>query len=250
MLLEIFKDSFEYSYKDYKSILKFAILLLLSVFIIPIFFLAGYYYRIIDIGLKGTINGEDPLPKFEKLSKMFVQGLKILIVRFIYLIPGTLIFLISYEKLYGLTFFKDIHILSLVMVLLIPIIFWILFYLFSSVAITNMINNNGSLKSAFKFKEIIDIIRSIGILRYLKFYFGCIILVIGIFWATFGLILLIVGSISFIIGIAINVNYIPYVVGGFMGLLLFFILSVLLIPFFLTFEARAIALLYNMRKLE
>lgn len=65
----------------------------------------------------------------------------------------------------------------------------------------------------------------------------------GIFWATFGLILLIVGSISFIIGIAINVNYIPYVVGGFMGLSLFFILSVLLIPFFLTFEARAIALL-------
>lgn len=249
MLLEIFKDSFEYSYKDYKSILKFAILLLLSVFIIPIFFLAGYYYRIIDIGLKGTINGEDPLPKFEKLSKMFVQWLKILIVRFIYLIPGTLIFLISYEKLYGLTFLK-ISIFYLLLWFSNTIIFWILFYLFSSVAITNMINNNGSLKSAFKFKEIIDIIRSIGILRYLKFYFGCIILVIGIFWATFGLILLIVGSISFIIGIAINVNYIPYVVGGFMGLSLFFILSVLLIPFFLTFEARAIALLYNMRKLE
>lgn len=251
MLLEIFKDSLEYSYKDPKSILKFGILALLSIFFIPIFFVAGYYYRITDIGLKGTINGEDPLPKFEKLSKMFVQGFKVLIVRFIYLIPGILIFLIPHERPYGMNFLPNSTLLSFEFgILSLAVILWIIFYLFSSVAITNMINNNGSLRSAFKFKEIMGIIKSIGIIRYVKFYFGCIILAIGILGAVLGVILLITGSVTFIIWIATSLKSLPFVVGSFIAVLFSFIAVLFLIPFFLTFEGRAIALLYNMRELE
>lgn len=251
MLLEIFKDSIEYAYKDPRSILKFGILLLLSIFIIPIFFVTGYYYRITEIGLKGTINGEDPLPKFEKLSKMFVQGFKVLLVRFIYLIPGTLIYLIPHKIPYGMHTLPSIQVLSIEFsILSLSVILWIVFYLFSSVAITNMINNNGSLRSAFEFKEIVDIIKSIGILRYIKFYFGCIILAIGILGSVFGIILLITGVILFVIGVATSFNSLSYIFGGFISGLFFFIGLLFLIPFFLAFEGRAIALLYNMREID
>lgn len=251
MLLEIFKDSFEYSYKDPRSIFKFGILSLFSIFIIPIFFVFGYYYRITDIGLKGTINGEDPLPKFEKLSKMFVQGFKVLIVRFIYLIPGILIYLIPHERPYGMNSLPNNSLLSLEFgILSLAAILWIIFYLFSSVAITNMINNGGSLRSAFEFKEIINVIKSIGILRYIKFYFGCIILAIGILGTVFGVISLITGSITLILLIITSINYLPYFVGSFIAVLFSFIAILFLVPFFLTFEGRAIALLYNMRELD
>jgi len=250
MLLEIFKDSFEYSYKDPRSIFKFGILSLLSVFIVPMFFAAGYYYRVTDIGLNGTINGEDPLPKFEKWTNMFVQGFKVLIVRLIYLIPGTLIYLIHHERPYGMiSSIFNIQFLSFEFgIFSLAAILWITFYLFSSAAVTNMINKNGSLRAAFEFKEIIAIIKSIGIVRYIKFYFGCIILAIGILGTAFGVILLITGSVAFIIWVVTSLK--PYFVGGFIAGLFSIIAVLFLIPFFLTFESRAIALLYNMRELD
>lgn len=251
MLLEIFKDSFEYSYKDSKSIFKFGVLLLLSVFIIPIFFVAGYYYRITDIGLKGTINGEDSLPKFEKWGGMFFQGFKVLLIRFIYLLPGILVYLIPHNRPYGMTTLPNLSALSFeVGILSLSVILWVVFYLFSTVAVTNMVNNNGSLKSAFDFKEILEIIKSIGVIRYVKFYFGCIILGIGILGAALALILLITGSVSFITWMITNDTTYTVAVGGSIGGILSIIAVLLLIPFFLTFESRSIALIYNMRELN
>jgi hypothetical protein len=258
MLLEIFKDSFEYSYKDPKSILKFGVLSLLSGFFIPQLFALGYYYRITDISINGTINGEDSLPRFEKWGDMFIQGFKILIIRLIYLIPGTLIFLIPHERTYGISFFQNVSTLFFAFGLLsLAIVLWIGFYLLSSVAITNMINNNGSLKAAFNFKEIITIINSIGISRYIKFYMGCIILAIGIFGDFFSIISLMSGFITLIALSMENLSSMPEFLGVFIitvtALILatFIILGFLfLIPFFLSFESRAIGLIYNMREVN
>ena len=258
MLLEIFKDSIEYSYKDHKSIFKLSILLILSPFLIPLLLVSGYSYRITNIGLNGTINGDDPLPDFENLGHMLVEGIKLCIVRFIYLLPGIIVFLalsvtvalLTFsEAPYPSTIFQSISFVLIELgIIALTISLWIIFYLFSTVAIPNMINNNGSLISAFNFKEIISIIKSIGFVRYIRFYLGCIVLVIGIV-GTMGIIIsLLVASITFLIGLSGNIvaSVIAVIILNLFSIIAF----LLLISFFITFESRAIALIYNMRELD
>jgi len=259
VLLEIFKDSFEYSYKDINSIFKLGIVSLLSmIFVFPILIVYGYFYQVIDIGLNGTINGDDPLPKFEDWVKMPIQGLKIIFVRFIYLIPVYLILIIlnlillsSFIGVNSMNNFPNLSILAAeVGIISLSIISCVALYLLSSVAITNMVNYKGSLKEAFNFKEIMRIIKSIGIIRYIKFYFGCIILGIGILGTALLLILLITVSLTFITWVITSSATYSAIVGGPIAGLLSIIVMLSLIPLFLTFESRAIALIYNMRELD
>jgi uncharacterized protein DUF4013 len=249
MLLEIFKDSFEYSYKDPKSIFKLGILSALIEFVIPIFFVLGYGYRITYIGLTGTINGDDPLPKFENWTKMFIDGLKVFLVRFIYLLPGTIVFLIPHQRPYGMNILPNTSLVGFeIGIIAITLLLWLIFYLFSTVAISNMVNNNGSLRTAFDFKEIITIIRSIGFLKYIKFYLGCIILGIGLVTTVFGIILLLGVSITFLLRFFFELG--AYLTGGLIITFFSAVSALFLVPFFLTFESRAIGLIYNMRELE
>ncbi len=249
MILDIFKDSFEYSYKDPKKIFKVGIITLLSVFIIPLFFVMGYSYNVTRIGLLGTINGDDPLPNFNKWTKLFVEGIKVFFVRFVYLLPGTLVFIIPRKMPYGMKILPDLSFLAFEMgIVALTLLLWLIFYLFSTVAIPNMINNNGSLKAAFDFKEIITIIKSIGVFRYVKFYLGCIILGFGLVMTVFGLIVVLTFSIIFLLQFISNVG--AYVIGGLITSLFSLIAALFLLPFFLTFESRAIALIYNMREIE
>lgn len=248
MILEIFKDSFEYSFKDPESILKLGVLSIFSVFIIPIFFVTGYSYRITDIGIKGTINGNDPLPEYKNWSNMFIQGLKVAIVRFVYLLPGIILFLIFHERDH---IFNDATNISLlgpyIGILALTIIVWLIFYLFSIVAIPNMINE-GSLKSAFNIKKLIKIIKSVGFFRYVKFYLGCIVLIVGILGTLLILISLIGLSIAFLIKFMGTFAF--YITSIFIIGIFVIIAIMFLLPFFLTFESRAIGLIYNMRELE
>jgi hypothetical protein len=247
MILEVFKDSLEYSFKEPKTILKIGLLSFLSLFIVPQFLVNGYSYRITRIGVNGMINGNDPLPGFKSWRKMFFEGVKIFIVRLIYLIPGTIIFLIFSSGIYSLIKFPGYGVLLIELgIIAISIILWLIFYLLSNVAIPNMIYNKGSLKSAFKIKEILSIIESIGVLKYIKFYTGCIVLILGILTATYLLIALI-GLIS---GLILS-SIIGPVGLGFSGVLIAIISIIVLIfiisPFFMIFESRAMALMYNMR---
>jgi len=248
MILEIFKDSLEYSFKKPKTILKIGFLVFLSLFIVPQFLVNGYSYRITRIGVNGMINGNDPLPEFERWGKMFLEGVKIFIVRFIYLIPGTMIFLIFSSGIYSLTKFPGYGVLLIELgVIAISIILWLIFYLLSIVAIPNMIYNKGSLKSAFKIKEILYIIKSIGVLKYIKFYTGCIVLILGILAAVYlliALIGLISGlTLSAIIGPA-GLGFSGVVIASISIIVLIFIIA----PFFMIFESRGIALMYNTRE--
>jgi len=263
MLLEIFKDSFEYSYKDFISIFKLGFLSLLSVFFIPTFFVLGYYYRVVDVGLNGTINGEDPLPKFGNWFEMFIQGIKILFVRFIYFIPGILVLIVgnlilvaTHPALFNnmiinnMPFSSNLSLLSFeIGIIIISSILWLTFYLFSTVAITNMVNEKSFL-AAFNFKDIIKIIQSIGFVRYVKFYFGCLILFIGIFGVVSLVISLISGAMSFLTWVITNSATYSAIVGGPIAGVLAMVVILFLIPFCMIFESRAIALIYNMRELD
>ena len=248
MILDIFKDSFEYSFKEQKSILKLGILSFLSSFIIPYFLLGGYTYRITKIGINGMINGDDPLPEFKNWGIMFLEGVKIFIVRFIYLIPGTIIFLTFSAGVIGMTKFPGYGtLLTELGVIAVSTILWLIFYLFSIVAIPHMINNKGSLKSAFKIKEILAIFKSIGIFKYIQFYAGCIVLLLGIMSATFLLIALISLTFGAIISSIIGPVALGYS-GVFMSIASSIALVLVIYPFFLIFESRGMALMYNTRE--
>lgn len=83
MILEILRDSFEYTFND-TIILKLGILSLLSFLIIPIFILYGYSYRTTLIGISSMLNKRDKKPTFDKLGEMLIQGVKLAILSLIY----------------------------------------------------------------------------------------------------------------------------------------------------------------------
>ena len=258
MILEIFKDSFEYSLKKPEILFKIGILSFLNSLIVPYFLIAGYSYRITKIGINGMINGNDPIPEFKDWITLFFEGIKITIVRFIYLLPGTLVFLIFSTSLVVSTIISaDMHdmiefpgyyvLYGELGIIAISIMLWLIFYLFSIVAIPNMINNKGSLKSAFKIKEIVAIIKSIGVFKYIQFYTGWIVLLLGIISFT----ILIITLIGLILGSILS-TIIGSAALGFSGVFVSIILTIALIfiiyPFIMIFESRAIALMYNTRE--
>lgn len=252
MILEIFKDAFEYSSKDYESILKLGTLLLLSPLIIPIFLFSGYSYRITSIGLKGMINGDDPLPRFLNFKEMLVEGFKLFLVQFIYGLPGTiaLILIFAFNQI-EFSSITSPYLLSILWgFIAIVIAIWLICYLFAIVATTHMIENNGSLKSAFKFKEIINIIKSIGLRKYLEFYIGYLTIIIGILTISFLLILLLTSIVGMLAMYIFN-SYDVGIISILLAIFIFLILAIFYIfPFFKIFESRSIALIYNMREIN
>ena len=81
MILDIYKDAFEYSAKDWKALIVLGVMCLFSFLIIPAFLIAGYGYRVENIAVHGIINGNDPLPEFDDIFEMFIEGVKVFLVQ-------------------------------------------------------------------------------------------------------------------------------------------------------------------------
>lgn len=74
------------------------VICLFSFLLIPVFLLAGYNYRVVGTAVRGIINGKDPLPEFDDLIGMFIDG-KVAIVQIVYLIVSAVTFIVfSIEK--------------------------------------------------------------------------------------------------------------------------------------------------------
>ena len=54
-------------------------------------FVSGYFFRII----KSSLDGMDELPGLNNWNDMFISGIKVFIVSFVYLIPALLIIIIA-----------------------------------------------------------------------------------------------------------------------------------------------------------
>lgn len=123
-------------------------------------FVRGYLFKIIS----ESLNSFKELPAFNNLNKMFIDGIKILIVNFIYLVPAVLIVILlfysgsdlriilailsnlKYYFLYaGFPYFIPPLIALIYLIMIIPVML---------MAIANMAYNNGKLSEAFKFDEI------------------------------------------------------------------------------------------------
>lgn len=130
------------------------LLVFASVFVLPIFILAGYFARTI----RNANNGE-PAPEFEDYTGLFVDGVKIVGVYLVY-------FIALFAMIVPIAIFGELNeYLGLALFWLYVPAFFLFYYGYPT--ISYHFGKNLSLKQAFNVKEVV---RSILTLRYLKIF--------------------------------------------------------------------------------
>ena len=242
MILDIYKDSLEYSAKDWKTLVILGVICLFSFLLLPAFLITGYNYRVINTAVHGIINGRDPLPDFNDVIDMFVDGVKVVIVQIVYLLVPAIIFLIFAIIAAQLSGVAS----SALMIIgvLITFVALIVACLMSQMAICHMAYNDGAFSKAFAISEIKEVIDEIGWFNCIATYVGLIIItvvlsvvvtaIIGIIFTAFGISGTVLGvdpTGIFVLGAFINSLIALFIVG----------------PYLSIFNARSIGLLYTMQ---
>ena len=231
MILDIYKDSLEYSAKDLKTLLILGVTYFLSFLLLPIFLIYGYSYRVTKISVEGMINGNDPLPAFDNVIDMFVDGIKVVVVYLVYLLVPFIIFLLFAMVSSAIGGYGESALMAIGSIV--------------TVVAANMANYDDSLAKAFDFNEIIEIIKSVGVVRSIGAYLGlaiiCLALYITVFlliWFVFGFFGIITGTLGFDMAAG------GIFVAGF--LISYFVMLFIVGPYNLIMQSRASGLLYNL----
>lgn len=233
MILDIYKDSFEFASRKISSLLLLGVLSFFNFLIIPIIFFYGYNYNVVKLSTQSMINGEDEPPEFSNFKEMFINGLKYIVVVLAYAIIPILIFSLS-------MFTGD----SGWIFALIGFILIIFAILFAYLAIAHMARNDDSLKSAFAFSEIANIMASIGYFRYFLAYIGIVI----ISFIVVFVVAIILGIVFAFLGIAtsgISANGLG-TVSAVGSILINFVMFFIVMPYLSMFQNRCIGLIYNL----
>ena len=243
MILDIYKDSLEYSAKDLKTLLILGVTYFLSFLFLPIFLIYGYSYRVTKISVEGMINGNDPLPEFDNVIDMFVDGIKVIIVYLVYaLIPFILFFLFAFISSfiggYGESVLMGIGTIITVVALLFA-------YVMSMFGVAHMANNGDSLSKAFAFNEIIEIIKSVGVVRSLAAYIGLTIIALALYAIVFFLILFVFGFFGIFTGtLGFDMAAGGIFIAGFF--IAYFVMLFIVGPYLMIMQSRTSGLLYNL----
>ena len=242
MILDIYKDALEYSAKDWKTLVILGVICLFSFLLLPAFLIAGYNYRVVNTAVHGIINGRDPLPGFDDLIDMFVDGVKVVIVQILYLLVPAIIFIIFATIAGSLTGMAS----SAIMIIgcLITFVAFVVCELMIQMGICHMAYNEGAFSKAFAVSEIKNVIDEIGWFECIATYLGLIIItlvisfvvaaIIGIIFTAFGMSSAVLGvdpSGIFVMGALINSAVTLFFVG----------------PYLSIFNSRSIGLLYTMQ---
>ena len=185
------------------------------------------------------INVNDNKPSFNNIKEMLVQGTKLLTIIIIYNLPCIIATYLIIVNNYIFTIVQTIYesrIYFHLETMIFLAIIWFITLLLTSVAIPHMISKNGSLKAGFNIKEILAIIKKVGIFDYLKFSLLNLIIFIGTLIVIFILIQVIINLL------------IPYgiLLGGQVIIIIYILIGLYLIaPIILLLESRGIALIYN-----
>lgn len=241
MILDIYKDSLEYGLQDLKSLLLLGVCYLFSIFLIPIFLVYGYLFKVLKVAVKGQINGNDELPIFEGFSSMFVDGIKVFCVQILYyIIP----FVFALLALISLNYFNNMTISILLGIIFLILIFCA--FIFSNLGLAHMAQKRESFYDAFEVKELYQILKSIGILKIIGFYLGLFVIIFVIALIVFLIIALILG-----IGLSISMLSSPLLGFGIIssGFVIAFLIFLFIIgPYLSIFQYRSIGLIYNLRE--
>lgn len=242
MILDIYKDSLEYSAKDWKKLIILGVMAFFSFLLIPAFLITGYSYRVVNTAVHGVINGRDPLPDFDEKIAMLVDGVKVVIVQIVYLIIPVLIFLaflILAANVKG-----GLSSALLVIGSLIAFVVGIISCLMGQMGMCHMAYNDGSFSKAFAVKEIKGVIDEIGWFTCIVTYLGIIIITVDIALVVTGLITLIF-SVFGISGSMVGIDSSGiFILGGLISSLVnLFIVG----PYLSIFSARSLGLLYTVQ---
>lgn len=206
---EIVSDSIKYPTSDWKKVLILGLLFLISFLIIPIFLVMGYGFR----ALKASIAGADDLPEFDEWGEMFIDGLKVFVVQFVYfLIPALIIIIGSWASIFALasastgTFTDPTAFIGIISgTVIIGGIVAIILGLIATIALANMAYNDSELGAAFRFSEIMEIISQIGWVDYIIWY--VVIIIISMIIGFIAGILSIIPILGFLIAILVVYPY-------------------------------------------
>ena len=242
MILDIYKDALEYSAKDWKKLVILGVICLFSFLLVPAFLITGYNYRVIKNAVHGVINGRDPLPEFDDLIDMFVDGVKFVIVQIAYMLVPFIVFMI-FALIAGHVGSAASSVLMLIGCLITFVIF-VVAEMMVQMGICHMAYNDGAFSKAFAISEIRQVIDEIGWFECIATYIGLIIItaviaivVAGIIWAIFaafgisGAVLGANPSGIFVLGALINFAVSMFIIG----------------PYLSIFNSRSIGLLYTMQ---
>ena len=195
MILDIYKDAFEYSAKDWKALIVLGVMCLFSFLIIPAFLIAGYGYRVENTAVHGIINGNDPLPEFDDIFEMFIEGVKVFLVQIAYLLVPMILFILVVAIAGSI----DGSVGGAVFIIggLITFVVGIIACLMAQIGICHMAYNDGAFSKAFAISEIREVLNDIGWLKCLTTYAGLIIItlilscavtaIIGIIFTVLGI---------------------------------------------------------------
>lgn len=237
---EIFKDAFKFPASNWKRFLILGIIILVSTLLamptiylknspyILLTFLIAYIIQLFVMGytlrtIKISINEENELPAFNKWIEMFIDGIKIFIISFLYsIIPSIFIIIGVVIAVFSsistgssqLNFFNPATLVFLV----IGGVLYVLVMFFYQIGIANMAYQD-KVGAALSLGEIKSIIRKIGWKKYLVVF----------------IILIIISGASSIFGYFLNR----------MPIYLIIIFAILISPYLGLIRSRAIGLIYK-----
>ena len=152
----------------------------LSFLLLPIFLIYGYSYRVTKISVEGMINGNDPLPEFDNIIDMFVDGIKVVLVYLIYVLVPFIIFFLFAVISSSIGGYGESALMAIGTVITVVLILFA--YVMSMFGVAHMANNGGlhwfsyNLFSNFCGCFLLDLIR-IRILRNIyrnfRICYGC-----------------------------------------------------------------------------
>lgn len=177
------EDALKYPFNGEDKLRTYAIGTLLaisSIFIIPAFFLLGYYVKV----MRQTIDGTKDIPAFEDFGKLFVDGLRFTGILVVYIV-------ISIILLSGITALGVEIGAPGVFGLISLILFSLVIYIIPS-AVANFAKDD-SFKSAFSKKAVKDALTLRYFIAMLLIFFAWLIILIVKFIVLIVLVISIIG---------------------------------------------------------
>ncbi|MDG6256168.1 MAG: DUF4013 domain-containing protein [Methanomicrobiaceae archaeon] len=209
---EMLGDSFEYTREGLMGKWKKWLLLIICYIIFPL--IGGYVVRI--------YKGARPAPEVDDWVGMFIDGIKLLIIGFVYALPVLLVgaVLIGGSVLAFSTGDSAANVAGVGMLLLGLLVVFILAILISLIATLGMVRfaRKDSMGEAFNFGAIMETIGNIGWVEY--------IIALIVLW----IVMLVV---QFILGFFMSIPLIGWIIGLFIG------------PALAIFSARYMTILYE-----
>lgn len=243
LILDIYKDSLEYSAKDLKTLLIIGVCYFLSFLFLPMFLIYGYSYRVTKVSVEGMINGNDPLPEFDDVIGMFVDGIKVCLVYLGYALVPIIIFMVFALVSSAIGGYGESVLMAIGSIITLLAIIGA--YVMSMFGVANMANYDGALAKAFDIKEIIEIIQSVGVVRSVGAYLGLAIICTAIFMIVGLLLFFVFGFFGIITGTLGSYTAAGgiFIAGIILG---YFLMLFIVSPYILIMQSRVAGLLYNL----